>query len=155
MGSATWHSSTLVAGPYVLSGHRVLRRCEKYLLDAEGRALGLDALADVRDCQGARVDDVHDVRLRDDLSREQQRLQVVARGLRVVELRQRETGGSRVLAGDERDREPCGGRSLDLHVLEDRHALLSVDDVLQTFDARVLTGDGDVPGETLLLEDAD
>src|SRR4051794_4129542 len=98
MGSATWHSSTLVAGPYVLSGHRVLRRCENSLLDAEARALRLDALADLRDCQGTRVDDVHDVGLRDDLSREQQRLQVVTRGLRVIELRQRETGRSRVLA---------------------------------------------------------
>src|SRR3954453_1087607 len=98
MGSATWHSSTLVAGPYVLSGHRVLRRCEKSLLDAETRALGLDALADVRDCQGTGVDHVHDVGLRDDLSRKQQRLQVVARRLRVVELLEREARGRRVLA---------------------------------------------------------
>src|SRR3954469_20627872 len=79
----------LVAGPYVVSGHRVLRRCDQLLLDAHRGALGLDALADVRDRERARVDHVHHVGLRDDLGREQQRLQVVLRRLRVVELAQR------------------------------------------------------------------
>ena len=42
----------------------------------------------------------------------------------------------------------CGGRvGLELDVLEDRHALLAGDDVLQTLDAGVLTGDDDVAVE--------
>ena len=38
---------------------------------------------------------------------------------------------------------------LELDVLEDRHALRALEDVLQTLDAGVLTGDDDVAGEAL------
>ena len=50
----------------------------------------------------------------------------------------------------------CAAASrLELDVLEDRHALLAGDDVLQALDAGVLPGDDDVAGQAVALEHAD
>src|SRR3954454_21483507 len=87
------------------SGHLVLGRCDRRLLDARGGARGLDALADLGGRERTGVDHVHHVGLRDDMRRQQDRLQVVTRRLRAGELLQRQSGGSRVLAGDQGDRE--------------------------------------------------
>src|SRR4051794_26057005 len=125
------------------------------LLDVQIRAGGLDALADLSLRQGTGVDHVGDIRLGDDLRRQEQRLDLVVGRLRVSEVGQLHACGGRVFAGDQSDRELGGGVGLELDVLEDRHALLSVDDVLQTHGAGVLTGDGDLAVETVGLEDPD
>src|SRR3954447_12804713 len=81
-------------------------------LDAELRAVVLDALADVGRRKRARVDDVLDVRLGDDLRRQQQRLDLVVRSVRVLERRQRDAGVGRVGARDQGDRELGGSAGL-------------------------------------------
>src|SRR5436190_3227101 len=85
MGSGTgppscWWPDTASCPATVSSGGAI------GLLDARSAAGCLDTLADLGCCQSPGVDHVHHVGLRDDLSREQQRLQVVAGRLRVVEL---------------------------------------------------------------------
>ena len=75
--------------------------------------------------------------------------------LRVVELAQRQPGLGCGLAADQSDCQSRRRGRLELDVLEDRHALLPGDDVLQAHDARVLAGDRDVAREPVGLQDAD
>src|SRR6266540_3496764 len=132
-------------------GHRHNRRSG----DPEVLTFGLDSLADLVSLQRAGVDDVRDVGLGDDLGRQEQRLQLVAGRLRVVERAQGQPGVGRVLALREDDGELRGRRGLERDVLEDRHALLAGDDVLQALDAGVLAGDDHVTVEAAGLEYAD
>src|SRR3954467_5007525 len=69
------------------------------LLGGQIRAGGLDALADLSLRQGTGVDHVGDIRLGDDLRRQEQRLDLVVGRLRVGEVGQLHACGRRVLAG--------------------------------------------------------
>src|SRR3954447_7108829 len=124
------------------------------LLDAGLVALLLDAVADVGGLEGARVDDVLHVVVGDHLGRQEHRLQ---RGVVRVELlvAEGQPEGGRVLAADQRDRQLRGSVGLERDVLEDRHALVALEDVLQALDLCVLSGEDDVPVQALLLQDAD
>src|ERR1700712_3674751 len=125
------------------------------LRDTQLGARGLDALANLGLGESPGLDDVADVRLRDDLGRKQQSLNLVAPELRVREVRQGQSGSARVGARDQGDGELGGSTGFELDVLEDRHALLAVEDVLQALDAGVLPGDDDVAGQPVALEDTD
>src|SRR4051794_23341470 len=130
-------------------------RPRRRLLDAVlGAGLGDRAGADVCSRRVAVADNRLDLVGRDP-HRGGQRGRDVLAGLGVGNRRGRQRAGRVLVAVDQRDRQVGRRLGLQLGVLVDRAALEALQDVLQTLDGRVLTGDRDLTGRAVGLHAGD